>query len=131
MNSETWIIFHAEPEQPGWEDRKLPMGGLTDILEEQLDYTEKGSIPQVGDRLRQFLHIAEFASERFPDSSTHVRDGDWVVTRVERYLPNSPNSSKGEIVVCYCAFDPIVSQREPLGRALPAGAAQKASAIAS
>ncbi len=25
---ETWIIFIAEPEQPGWENRKLPMGGL-------------------------------------------------------------------------------------------------------
>ena len=31
--SENWIIFVAEPEQPGWENRKLPMGGLTDLSE--------------------------------------------------------------------------------------------------
>ncbi len=99
MNSETWIIFYAEPEQPGWETRKLPMGGLTDILDEQLDYTEKGSIPKVGDRLRQFLRIPDFASKRFPESSTHVRDGDWVVTRVESYSPKSHDCSKREIVV--------------------------------
>jgi len=97
------------------ETRKLPMGGLTDILDEQLDYTEKGSIPKVGDRLRQFLRIPDLASERFPESSTHVRDGDWVVTRVESYSPKSHDCSKREIVVCYCSFDPIISQLEPLG----------------
>ena len=119
MKGETWIIFHAEPEQPGWESRKLPMGGLTDILDEQFDYTAKGSIPKVGDRLRQFLRIPDFVDERFPESSTHVRDGDWVVTRVESYSPNHHDCSKREIVICYCSFDPIRSQLEPLGRAMP------------
>ena len=33
--NETWIIFITEPDQLGWENRKLPMGALTDILEEQ------------------------------------------------------------------------------------------------
>ncbi len=33
--SERWIIFHAEPNQPGWENRQLSMGGLTGILNEQ------------------------------------------------------------------------------------------------
>jgi len=43
---ETWIIFVAEPEEPGWENRKLPMGCLTDILDEQWDYTSSGAIPR-------------------------------------------------------------------------------------
>lgn len=97
---ETWILFHAKPEQPGWEARKLPMGGLTDLLDEQWDYTNRGSMPQVGDRLRQFHRVEEFVDPQFPDSSTHVRDGDWVVTRVEHYAAASPNCSKQEIIVC-------------------------------
>lgn len=114
--SERWIIFHAEPNQPGWENRKLPMGGLTGILNEQWDYTLSDKIPVVGDRFRQFLQVEEFVDPQFPKSSTHVRDGDWVVTRVEQYAAIAQNSSKQEIVLCYCKFEPIMSELQPLGR---------------
>jgi len=114
---ETWIIFHAEPNQPGWEERKLPMGGLTDILNEQWDYS--GRIPEVNDRFRQFLRIEEFVEPQSPQSSTHSREGDWVVTRVERYPSGSADCSKREIVLCYCKFEPVLSVLEPMGRGEP------------
>ena len=116
---ETWIIFVAEPEEPGWENRKLPMGGLTDILDEQWDYTSSGATPQVGDRLRQFLQVEEFIDPKFPGSSTHVRDGDWLVSRIEEYLPSGGESSKKAIILCYCRFEPATSPLEPLSRATP------------
>ncbi len=114
--TERWIIFHAEPNQPGWENRKLTTGGLTGILNEQWDYTQSDEIPQIGERFRQFLRIEEFVDPQFPQSSTHARDGDWVITRVERYPAASEDSSKQEIVVCYCKFEPVPSELEPLGR---------------
>ena len=115
--NETWIIFIAEPDQPGWENRKLPMGGLTDILDEQWDYTSKGAKPKIGDRFRQFLQVEEFIDPKFPGSSTHVRQGDWIISRVEEYLPQDQNSSKKAIVLCYCCFQPVISPLEPLSRA--------------
>jgi hypothetical protein len=114
--SERWIIFHAEPNQPGWENRKLLMGGLTGILNEQWDYTGNDKIPQVGERFRQFLRIEDFADPQFPNSSTHSREGDWVITRVEQYPAAVHSSSKQEIVVCYCKFEPVSLVLEPLGR---------------
>lgn len=66
--NERWIIFHAEPNQPGWENRKLPMGGLTGILNEQWDYTGSDKIPAVGDRFRQFLQVEEFVDPQFPST---------------------------------------------------------------
>lgn len=114
--SERWIIFHAEPNQPGWENRKLPMGGLTGILNEQWDYTGSGKIPIVGERFRQFLQVEEFVDSQYPKSSTHAREGDWVITRVEQYSATTRNLSKQEIVVCYCKFEPVLSELEPLGR---------------
>ncbi|MBW4509614.1 MAG: hypothetical protein KME64_24335 [Scytonematopsis contorta HA4267-MV1] len=114
--TERWIIFHAEPNQPGWENRKLPMGGLTGILSEQWDFTGSDTISQVGERFRQFLQIKEFVDPQFPESSTHARDGDWVITKVEHYPAANHDSSKQEIVVCYCKFEPILSELKPLGR---------------
>jgi hypothetical protein len=114
--NERWIIFHAEPNQAGWENRKLPMGGLTGILDEQWDYTGWEKIPQVGERFRQFLQIDEFVDPQFPKSSTHARDGDWVITRVEQYPATDNNFSKQEIILCYCKFEPINSEPQLLGR---------------
>jgi hypothetical protein len=114
--SERWIIFHAEPNQLGWENRKLPMGGLTGILNEQWDYTGNGKIPVVGERFRQFLRVEEFVDPQYPKSSTHAREGDWVITRVEHYPAAASNFSKQEILVCYCKFEPVLSELEPLGR---------------
>lgn len=114
--SERWIIFHAEPNQPGWENRKLLMGGLTGILNEQWDYTVSNKIPVVGERFRQFLRIEEFVDPQFPKSSTHAREGDWIITRIEQYPAADHNFSKQEIVICYCKFEPILSELEPIGR---------------
>ncbi|MDX2213249.1 MAG: hypothetical protein SFY66_08160 [Oculatellaceae cyanobacterium bins.114] len=115
--AETWILFLAEPNQPGWEERKLPMGGLTDILDEQWDYTGS-NLPQVGDRFRQFLKIESFADPEYPESSTHVREGDWVITRVEQYAASS-NVTQRQIVLCYCKYEPVITELRPLGRAKP------------
>lgn len=113
----TWIIFHAEPDQPGWEGRRLPEGGLTGILNESWDFSKRGQIPQVGERFRQFLQIEEFVEPGHPKTPTHTREGDWVVTRVEHYPAGDANNTRKEIVVCYCRFDPIESEPQPIGRA--------------
>ncbi|NEQ37154.1 MAG: hypothetical protein F6K40_13115 [Okeania sp. SIO3I5] len=41
---------------------------------------------------------------------------DWVITRLEEYLPNGDDSSKKAIILCYCRFDPVISPLEPLSR---------------
>lgn len=106
---ETWIIFQAEPNQPGWETRLNPMGGLTDILTEHRDFSGKGKIPKVGYRFPVFLRDESAASPQ-NIGSTHYRKGDWVVTRVERYPAGSTNCSCKEIAVCYCSFCPIEAE---------------------
>ena len=70
------------------------MGGLTDILDEQWDYTSTGAKPKIGDvatarlrqRLRQFLQVEEFIDPKFPGSSTHVRDGDCCLLKVKNIV---------------------------------------------
>lgn len=113
---ETWIVFQAEPNQPGWETRFNPMGGLTDILTEHRDFSGKGKIPKVGYRFPVFLRDESAAT---PENigSTHYRKGDWVVTRVERYPAGSPDCSCKEIAVCYCSFCPIEAELIALGEA--------------
>lgn len=106
---ETWIIFQAEPNQPGWESRFNPMGGLTDFLTEHRDFSGKGKIPKVGYRFPVFLRD-EGAATPENIGSTHYRQGDWVVTRVERYPAGSSDCSCSEIAVCYCSFCPIETE---------------------
>jgi hypothetical protein len=106
---ETWIIFQAEPNQQGWENRLNPMGGLTDFLTEHRDFSGKGKIPQPGYRFPEFLRV-ESAASSGNIGSTHYRKGDWIVTRVERYPAGSTDCSCKEIVVCYCKFDPKESE---------------------
>ena len=106
---ETRIFFLAEPDQPGWENRLDPTGGLTDYLTEHRDFSGKGKIPKVGYRFPVFLRDENSAT---PDNigSTHYRKGDWVVTRVERYPAGETNCSCNEIAVCYCSFQPIEAE---------------------
>ena len=61
--------------------------------------------------------VEEFIDPKFPGSSTHVREGDWIISRVEEYVPQEQNSSKKAIVLCYCCFQPVISPLEPLSRA--------------
>ena len=107
--TETWIIYKAKTmDDPEWEKRQLmPSGSLTDILWENWDYS--GSWPAVGDRIREYLQD-EWGKV------THGRDGDWVVTQVEQF--NSANSEM-RIVVCYCQYQAIDIQWEPLQRGKP------------
>lgn len=78
------IIFKTESlSSPGWEDRLLShTGALTSILAEHYDYSDK-PLPKTGDRLRNFAQFKESAASKFPAASTHVRWGDWEVSRVE------------------------------------------------
>ena len=113
--SETWIVFKANNmNSPGWEERQLmPSGNLTDILWENWDYS--GQLPQVGDRIRDYACI-DTATQT--DRLTHGRDGDWVVDRIEQF---SSFESDRRIAICYCCYQPIAPEWQPLerGTALP------------
>ena len=110
------IIFKTESlSSPGWEDRLLShTGALTSILAEHYDYSDK-PLPQTGDRLRNFAQFKESADPKFPAASTHVRWGDWEVSRVEEYTPEIPNAEYDCLAVCYCCYSPI----EPEWKELP------------
>ena len=103
MTTETWIIYKTENRNDyGWEERVLmPRESLTNILWENWTYQEKPTIPQIGDRTRNYK------SESENGFTTHGRDGDWVVTRVEQFV-NTDTDKK--IFVCYCKYDPVESK---------------------
>lgn len=103
-----WIIFRAEARQPGWETRRSPVGGLTKFLKEYLDWSDK-PIPEPGYRFDQFLKVPESVDSSRPLAHTHYREGDWEVTRVERYPAGDHGAEFDEIVVCYCKFSPVAN----------------------
>lgn len=109
--AETWIVFKADNmSSPGWENRKLmPSGVLTDLLAEEWDCS--GKLPQVGDRVREYANLDD------PENGiTHGRDGDWVVSKVQHF---SSFDTDARIVVCYCSYQPVTANWEPLHRGLP------------
>ncbi|MDY6941255.1 MAG: hypothetical protein SWY16_26810 [Cyanobacteriota bacterium] len=110
--TETWIVFKADStNSPGWEERKLmPSEALTELLAEEWDCS--GQLPQVGDRLREYSNLEDPAN-----GITHGRDGDWIVTRIHQF---SSFDTDSRIVVCYCQYQPISPDWEPLERGLPA-----------
>ena len=57
--NETWIVFKAESLWAhGWEERKLlPVGGLTDILATEWDFS--GKLPQIRDRVREYANLED------------------------------------------------------------------------
>lgn len=114
-NKETWIIYKTEENSStiGWENRTLPDGGLTDILAEEHDYRPQLKYPRVGDRLAIFEnpHVEGEAKHLDP---THVREGDWVVSKVEIFGANLPTYLIQEIVVCYCTHEPITPEWKEL-----------------
>ncbi len=103
MTTETWIVYKTENRNDyGWEERMLmPRESLTNILWENWSNQEKPTIPQIGDRTRNYK------SESEKSLTTYSSDGDWVVTRVEQFI--SPELGK-QIFVCYCKYDPIQPQ---------------------
>lgn len=109
--SETWIVFKAQDmSMEGWERRQLfPSEALTDILAEQWDYS--GQLPQVGDRVREYANLSEPGN-----GVTHSKDGDWVVSRVQHF---SSFDTDDRIVICYCDYQPLVSEWQELRRGAP------------
>jgi hypothetical protein len=109
-----YIIFKTESmSDSGWEERVLThTGALTDILAEHYD-SSNSPLPTPGYRLREYHKIQQFADPQFPDASTHSRIGDWEVTRVEKYTPES-NSDFEAIVICYCRYSQVTTPLEPL-----------------
>lgn len=116
---ETWIIYKTvSGNSSGWENRMLmPSEGLTDILAEEWDWS--GEMPQVGDRVRDYTNLEEPGN-----GITHGRDGDWVVSKIQRF--SSPDT-RDRIVVCLCEFQPIDSQWEAIPRGKPIDAAMLAA----
>jgi len=88
-------------------------GALTSILAEHYDYSGK-PLPKIGDRLRNFAQFQESADPKFPAASTHVRWGDWEVSRVEEYTPEIPDAEYDCLAVCYCRYSPIESEWKEL-----------------
>jgi hypothetical protein len=105
---ETWIVFKIDGMSgAGWESRKLlPSEALTDLLAEQWDYS--GDLPNVGDRVREYANLSDPGH-----GVTHGKDSDWVVSRVQHFSSFDTNS---RIVVCYCDYQPIVSDWQELRR---------------
>ncbi|NET42664.1 hypothetical protein [Okeania sp. SIO2B3] len=108
MTTETGIVYKTENRNDyGWEDRMLmPRESLTNILWENWTYQEKPTIPQIGDKttFRCRDRTRNYKSESENGFTTHGRDGDWVVTRVEKFV--SPDTDK-KVFVCNCKYDPV------------------------
>lgn len=107
---ETWILFKTETsDAEGWEDRSLmPSGNGTDLLWENWDYS--GKLPVVGDRVR------EYRQDETTGQIMDGKDADWIVSRVELF---SSFDTDRRIMVCYCQYQPISSDWQPLKRGLP------------
>jgi hypothetical protein len=94
-----YIIFRAHwNEQKGWRTF-TGSRSLTGILEEHFDSSGR-PIPEVGDRTTE--------GKKDDNGMNYSRWGDWVVDRVESYLPDLPVGQEfTEVVICYCKYDPI------------------------
>ena len=109
MTMANWILFVAEDDQPNWETRMLThSNSMTNILCEHKDYSGNPP-PAVGYRPTETVRVERYADPDYPDASTHYREGDWVVTRVEEFLPDALSILFDSIVVCYCKYDPMAS----------------------
>jgi len=113
------VLFMADKNQP-YDNRFRVTNGQkehTDILRESLYCS--GDIPQVGDRLTEFVRVPGFEDPRCPLASTHSREGDWQVSRVEEYVPDLPmGTAYTSIVICHCQYNPCPSPLEPMEPAI-------------
>jgi hypothetical protein len=117
MMMRKYIIFRAEPRQPGWEERMLShTHSLTRILAEYFDSSDS-PIPEPGYRPTEFVRIDAEHNSDFHGWSTHYKTGDWEVVRVHTYTPDIPVPYGGEfdtIVLCYCRYNPIDAPLKPM-----------------
>ncbi|MGB3691614.1 MAG: hypothetical protein WBG70_01660 [Spirulinaceae cyanobacterium] len=103
------IIFKAEPDSKhGWSQREDGIGGLTNTLAEHSYYDPHAKVPEVGYRFWRFQPNPTEHEPRGLDS----RNGDWVVTRVERYQAISSEYERSEVAICYCKYSPVPEQWE-------------------
>lgn len=109
----TWIVYKAADDEDGegWLERRLmPGGGLTNILWEVWDYGSH-PLPEVGSRTRDYTNLEDPGN-----GLTHGKDGDWVVSRVQRF---ADEESGDRIAICWCRYDPIEPRWEELRRGAP------------
>lgn len=104
-----YIIYRAHwNEDKGW---RTFAGSrtLTGILQESFFSSDK--TPEVGDRLTE--------GKKDEDGTNYSRRGDWVVDRVESYLPDMPVGQEfTEVVICWCKYDPIEPKWVPQGKSI-------------
>ena len=112
-----YIIFQAESDAglPHWKERKLHhTQALTWILAENWDSSGSAN-PEPGYRPTEYVRVDALHNPDKHGYSTHYRDGDWVVERVEEYTPDLPLGTKFDvIVICYCKYDPINAPLQPM-----------------
>ncbi|MGB3491343.1 MAG: hypothetical protein WBA57_01350 [Elainellaceae cyanobacterium] len=66
-------------------------------------------------RSPEFIRVDQFADPNYPQSSTHYRQSDWEVTRVEPYTPDLPVGMDFDmIVICHCKYSPINASLKPM-----------------
>ena len=100
-----WIIYRANLDAPGWQNRiLLPNGSFTSILAEESWHN--GKLPQVGDRVYE---------SRRNKGEVEARDGDWLVAEIEVFTSQKGN----QVTVCHCTYSPITPQWEKLERLNP------------
>ncbi|MBD2313300.1 hypothetical protein H6G20_16660 [Desertifilum sp. FACHB-1129] len=102
-----YIIFRAEKREPDWKERKLQhTQALTRILAEYFDSSDR-PIPEPGYRPTEFIRVDALHNSKEHGVSTHYRQGDWEVTRVETYTPEMPMGEFDLVAICYCKYSPI------------------------
>jgi hypothetical protein len=96
------VVYFADNDNDGDRRKIMPTGSLTDILEENLVYSNK-PLPKIGDRWVELV--------RQDDAEwTHSRESNWIVDRVEVYEPIDELSKFSLIAYCYCKYAPIKSE---------------------
>lgn len=110
-----YVIFQAESSKDEhWRNRKLQhTQALTNILQENWDSSDK-PIPELGYRPTEFVRVDSLHNSKQHGHSTHYRQGDWEVVRVETYTPDLPMGEFDMVVICYCKYNPINAPLKPM-----------------
>ncbi|HIK33365.1 MAG TPA: hypothetical protein IGS17_15885 [Oscillatoriales cyanobacterium M59_W2019_021] len=105
-----YIIYRAHwSEDKGWRTFSGSRS-LTGILQEHFDSSGR-PIPEVGERLTE--------GKKDEDGTHYSRWGDWVVDRVESYLPDLPVGQEfTEVVICWCKYSPVEPVWVPQGKSI-------------
>ena len=95
------VVYFADNDNDSERRKVMPSGSLTDILEENLVYSNK-PLPKIGDRWAELVRQdnAEW---------THSRESNWIVERVEVYEPIDELAKFSLIAYCYCKYAPVKS----------------------